>query len=50
MEKILAGKGLGIELDELIQDMAPDGEISYLVARLDDEKDMAEIEIGRAHV
>lgn len=24
MEKILAGKGLGIELDELIQDMAPD--------------------------
>ena len=30
-------------MDELIQDMAPDGEISYLVARLDDEKDMAEI-------
>ncbi|KAB1477323.1 serine hydrolase [Veillonella seminalis] len=43
MEKILAGRGLGIELDHLIKETAPDGQISYLVARLDDERAMAEI-------
>lgn len=43
MEKILAGRGLGIELDNLIKETAPDGQISYLVARLDDERAMAEI-------
>lgn len=43
MEKILAGKGLEIELNACIDQWAPKGRISYLVARLDDELPMAEI-------
>lgn len=43
MEKLLAGKGLEIELNDLINRLAPTGQVSYLVARLDDELPMVEI-------